>query len=80
MVSHMDAVSASVSRFMPWAVVYPVRHTGYTVSYREKYEGVALSAVAAEMFRVQGCRGFGFSLISPLAPERVASLAHGFRA
>lgn len=38
-VSHMDGVSASVTRFMPWAVVYPVKHTGFTVSYREKYEG-----------------------------------------
>ena len=42
-VSHMDAVSASVSRYMPWAVVYPVKHTGFTVSYREKYAGAVIT-------------------------------------
>ena len=39
-VTHMDAVNASVSRYKPWALVYPVKHTGFTVSYREQYEGV----------------------------------------
>lgn len=37
----MDAVNASVSRYKPWALVYPVKHTGYTVSYREKYDGAS---------------------------------------
>ena len=40
-VTHMDAVNASVSRYKPWALVYPVKHTGYTVSYREKYDGAS---------------------------------------
>ena len=38
-VSHMDAVNASVTRYKPWALVYPVQHTGFTASYREKYDG-----------------------------------------
>ena len=38
-VSHMDCVNASVTRYKPWALVYPVQHTGFTASYREKYDG-----------------------------------------
>ena len=43
-VSHMDAVNASVTRYKPWALVYPVQHTGFTASYREKYDGERRSA------------------------------------
>ena len=52
-VSHMDGVSASVSRYMPWALLYPVKHTGFTVSYREKYAGATTLMTAADMLRVQ---------------------------
>ena len=30
-VTHWDGISASVTRLLPWALVYPVLHTGWTV-------------------------------------------------
>jgi broad specificity phosphatase PhoE len=39
-VTHWDGVNASVARLQPWAIVYPVKHTGFTVSYRDRQEGV----------------------------------------
>ena len=38
-VTHGDAVNSSVSRLMPWSVVYPVLHTGFTVAYRSLVVG-----------------------------------------
>lgn len=38
-VTHGDAVNASVSRIWPWAIVHPVTHTGYTVASRERRPG-----------------------------------------
>ncbi|KAL3136249.1 hypothetical protein ABBQ32_007258 [Trebouxia sp. C0010 RCD-2024] len=35
-VTHGDAVNSSVSRLMPWSIVYPVLHTGFTVAYRDQ--------------------------------------------
>lgn len=35
-VTHGDAVNASVSRLWPWAIVHPVLHTGFTVAARER--------------------------------------------
>ncbi|KAK9816577.1 hypothetical protein WJX72_002145 [[Myrmecia] bisecta] len=37
-VTHGDAVNASVSRLMPWAIVHPVLHTGFTVASRKRQE------------------------------------------
>lgn len=39
-VTHGDAVNSSVSRLMPWSVVYPVLHTGFTIAYRDQDEGM----------------------------------------
>ena len=39
-VTHGDAVNASVSRIWPWAIVHPVTHTGYTVASRGRRPGV----------------------------------------
>ena len=39
-VTHGDGVNASVSRLRPWAVVYPVLHTGFTIARRDRTEGV----------------------------------------
>ena len=39
-VTHGDAVNSSVSRIMPWAIVYPVLHTGFTVAYRDQHQGM----------------------------------------
>ena len=39
-VTHGDAVNASVSRIWPWAIVHPVTHTGYTVASRERRSGM----------------------------------------
>ena len=39
-VTHGDAVNSSVSRLMPWSIVYPVLHTGFTVAYRDQDEGM----------------------------------------
>lgn len=39
-VTHGDAVNSSVSRLMPWTIVYPVLHTGFTVAYRDQDQGV----------------------------------------
>ena len=41
-VTHGDAVNASVSRIWPWAIVHPVTHTGYTVASRERRPGQQL--------------------------------------
>ena len=38
-VTHGDAVNSSVSRLMPWTIVYPVLHTGFTVAYRDQEQG-----------------------------------------
>lgn len=38
-VTHGDAVNSSVSRIMPWTIVYPVLHTGFTVAYRDQHQG-----------------------------------------
>ena len=38
-VTHGDAVNASVSRIWPWAIVHPVTHTGYTVASRQRRPG-----------------------------------------
>ena len=38
-VTHLDGVNASVARMMPWAIVYPVQHTGFTIAYRERPVG-----------------------------------------
>eukprot|EP00884_Botryococcus_braunii_P010498 jgi/Botrbrau1/1944/Bobra.0005s0037.2 len=35
-VTHGDGVNASVSRLFPWAIVYPVYHTGFTVASRRR--------------------------------------------
>ena len=40
-VTHGDAVNSSVSRLMPWTLVYPVLHTGFTVAYREQDQGAS---------------------------------------
>ena len=40
-VTHGDAVNSSVSRLMPWSIVYPVLHTGFTVAYRDQHEGMS---------------------------------------
>ena len=40
-VTHGDGVNASVTRLIPWALVYPVLHTGFTVAYRDQAEGGA---------------------------------------
>eukprot|EP00891_Asterochloris_glomerata_P006929 jgi/Astpho2/6929/Aster-01795 len=37
-VTHWDGISASVTRLLPWALVYPVLHTGWTAAYREQFE------------------------------------------
>ena len=55
-VSHMDAVNASVTRYKPWALVYPVQHTGFTASYREKYDGaLRLATSPRPTLRVMSC-------------------------
>ena len=38
-VTHGDAVNSSVTRLMPWTIVYPVLHTGYTVAHRDQHPG-----------------------------------------
>ena len=38
-VTHGDAVNSSVTRLMPWTIVYPVLHTGFTVAYRDQEQG-----------------------------------------
>ena len=43
-VTHGDAVNSSVSRLMPWSIVYPVLHTGFTVAYRDQDQGMPLLA------------------------------------
>ncbi|DBA67607.1 hypothetical protein WJX79_004788 [Trebouxia sp. C0005] len=37
-VTHGDAVNSSVTRLMPWTIVYPVLHTGFTVAYRDQHQ------------------------------------------
>jgi broad specificity phosphatase PhoE len=37
-VTHGDGVNASVTRLIPWALVYSVKHTGFTVAYRDQAE------------------------------------------
>lgn len=37
-VTHGDAVNSSVTRLMPWTIVYPVLHTGFTVAYRDRHQ------------------------------------------
>jgi len=39
-VTHGDAVNSSVTRLMPWTIVYPVLHTGFTVAYRDQHQGM----------------------------------------
>ena len=41
-VTHGDAVNSSVTRLMPWTIVYPVLHTGYTVAHRDQHPGTPL--------------------------------------
>ena len=41
-VTHGDAVNSSVSRLMPWSIVYPVLHTGFTIAYRDQHDGTSL--------------------------------------
>lgn len=45
-VTHGDAVNSSVTRMMPWAVVYPVYHTGFTVAFRPERDGACTLPVA----------------------------------
>ncbi|KAK9814497.1 hypothetical protein WJX72_006792 [[Myrmecia] bisecta] len=35
-VTHGDGVASSITRMIPWAVAYPVLHTGYTVAFRDR--------------------------------------------
>ncbi len=44
-VTHGDAVNSSVSRLMPWTIVYPVLHTGFTIAYRDQHQGAPAAAV-----------------------------------
>ena len=39
-VTHGDAVNSSGTRLMPWTIVYPVLHTGFTVAYRDQHQGM----------------------------------------
>lgn len=38
-VTHGDGVNSSISKLIPWALVYPVLHVGFTVTFREKCPG-----------------------------------------
>jgi len=54
-VTHGDAVNSSVTRLMPWTIVYPVLHTGFTVAYRDQHQGMLRHATLGIAFNTHHC-------------------------
>ena len=58
-VTHGDAVNASVSRIWPWAIVHPVTHTGYTVASRARRPGKGMQS---HCFESAGCNDIAMTM------------------